>query len=100
MAKVLAENPANRFGLGHRKGKLAVGYDADFIIVDPTEVSILDEEKMHSNAGWSPYNGMEIHGKVKRTYIRGKEVYNGQVVGEKGDGTFIPAIYEKKVFAE
>ena len=100
LAKVLAENPAKRFGLGHRKGKLAVGYDADFIIVDPNEVSYLDEKEMHSNAGWSPYHGMEIHGKVKRTYVRGKEVYNGKVVGEKGDGTFIPAVYEEKVFAE
>ena len=45
LAKVLAENPAKRFGLGHRKGKLAVGYDADFIIVDPEEVSYLDEKQ-------------------------------------------------------
>lgn len=94
LAKVLCENPANRFGLGHRKGKLAVGYDADFVVLNPTEKWTLDEADMHSNAGWSPYHGMDMHGKVKRTFVRGKEVYNGKVIGEMGDGSFIPAIHD------
>ncbi|NYF23707.1 dihydroorotase family protein [Sporosarcina sp. JAI121] len=94
LAKVLCENPADRFGLGHRKGKLEVGYDADFVVLNPMEKWTLDEVDMHSNAGWSPYHGMELHGKVKRTFVRGKEVYNGKVVGEKGDGSFIPAVYD------
>lgn len=94
LAKVLCENPAKRFGLGHRKGKLEVGYDADFVVLNPTEKWTLDEVDMHSNAGWSPYHRMELHGKVKRTFVRGQEVYNGKVIGEKGDGSFIPAVYD------
>lgn len=94
LAKLVCENPANRFGLGHRKGKLEVGYDADFVVLNPTEKWTLDEADMHSNAGWSPYHGMELHGKVKRTFVRGKEVYNGKIIGEKGDGSFIPAVHD------
>lgn len=97
LVNVLSENPANRFGLGHRKGKLEVGYDADFVIFDPNEQWTLNEEDMYSNAGWSPYNGMDIHGKVKRTFVRGKEVYNEKVIGIQGDGEFIPAIYDHEV---
>ena len=73
---------------------MAVGYDADFVIIDPTEQWILDETKQHSNAGWSPYNGMALNGKVKRTFVRGNEVFNGEVLGKMGDGIFIPAIHE------
>lgn len=94
LAKMLSEHPANRFGLGHRKGKLAKGYDADFVVIEPEKQWVLDESEMHSNAGWSPYHGMQMYGKVTKTFVRGKEVYDGQVVGEAGEGTFISAIYE------
>jgi allantoinase len=43
MARVLCENTATHAGLSHRKGQIAVGYDADFVIWDPegrSEVSI------------------------------------------------------------
>lgn len=94
LIKVLCENPANRFGMGHRKGKLAIGYDADIVVLNPSVEWEMDETAMQSNAGWSPYNGMRIHGKVEKTIVRGKEIYNGEVVGKKGDGIFIPAIHQ------
>ncbi|KAB7707167.1 amidohydrolase family protein [Bacillus aerolatus] len=97
LVKVLSENPANRFGLGHRKGKIEVGYDADIVILNPEEKWVLDESQMHSTAGWSPYNGMEMHGKVKRTFVRGKEVFNGKITGNPGDGTFISAVHTREV---
>lgn len=97
LIKVLSENPANRFGLGHRKGKIEVGYDADLVILDPNENWILDETLMHSSAGWSPYHGMEMHGKIKKTFVRGKEVFNNAVTGKPGDGTFISAVHTREV---
>ncbi|MBE1552998.1 dihydroorotase [Sporosarcina limicola] len=93
LVKVLSDNPAKHFGLGHRKGKIEVGYDADIVILDPNEKWILDETKMYSTARWSPYEGMAMQGKVKRTFVRGKEVYNGKVIGQLGDGIFINAIH-------
>jgi allantoinase len=97
MIKVLSENPAKRFGLDHRKGKLEVGYDADLVILDPSQKWILDETRMHSTADWSPYNGTKINGKITQTFVRGKEVYNGHVIGQPGDGKFIHAFDEKEV---
>lgn len=91
IVKLLSENPANRFGLGHRKGKIAVDYDADIVILDPQKKWSIEEEKMYSTAGWSPYHGVELYGQIEKTFVRGKEVYNGQVIGEKGDGIFIHA---------
>lgn len=93
LVKVIAENPASRFGIGHHKGKIEIGYDADFVILDPLKRWTIDEKKMHSHAGWSPYNGMDIYGKIERTFVRGKEVFNGEVIGKKGHGKFIHAIH-------
>jgi hypothetical protein len=45
---------------------------------------------MHTGAGWTPYEGMVITGRVVTTIVRGKVVFHdGKVIGEKGHGTFI-----------
>jgi len=90
LAKVIAQNPAERFGLGHRKGKLQVGYDADFIIVDPNKTDTIDEERMHTSSDWSPYDGLEVQGKIDATFVRGEKVYDGEtIVADQGFGTFV-----------
>lgn len=92
LVKLVSEYPAARFGLGHRKGKLASGYDADFVVLDPNQDAVVKAEDMHSNAGWSPYEGMQLQGKIESTYLRGKAIYDGtNVYGEKGYGKYIPA---------
>lgn len=97
LAQLLSENPAKRFGLGHRKGKIEIGYDADLVIINPEEKWTLDETKMYSSAGWSPYNEMELRGKIKKTFVRGKEVFNEKVIGLPGDGTYISALHKREV---
>ncbi len=52
-----AENPGKAFDM--RKGKIAVGYDADFSIFDLRKVTKVDIRKLHSKAGHSPYVGMD-----------------------------------------
>ncbi|RKP45871.1 hypothetical protein D7Z26_25315 [Cohnella endophytica] len=95
LARLLCENPANTFGLGHRKGKIAAGYDADFAILDPAVNSTLDENNLHSSAGWSPYHGMRLEGKVTRTFVRGKQVFDAESdeFAEAGHGRFVPAVH-------
>ncbi|MBM4761379.1 dihydroorotase family protein [Bacillus sp. B15-48] len=97
LVKLLSENPAKRFGLGHRKGQIAIGYDADLVVLNPEEHWTLDEAEQHSNAGWSPYHGMEMHGKIKKTFVRGQEIFNEEVTGQPGDGTFIRAVHSREV---
>ena len=88
--RLLAETPADIFGLSRRKGRIRVGADADLTILDPKAEWTLDEAKHHSSAGWSPYHGWELQGKVTKTVLRGQVIYDGQqVLAEPGTGQFV-----------
>ncbi len=92
LVRLVSQRPAEVFGLGHRKGRIAQGYDADLAIIDPAPTWTLDENKLHSSAGWSPYNGMELQGKLTQTLVRGEVVFDhGTVTGKAGHGTFVKA---------
>lgn len=95
LVRLLSENPARTFGLDDCKGSIAVGKDADFVILDPNQTWRLDEQELHSSAGWSPYHDLAMQGKIIRTFVRGKEVYNGKVIGQPGDGRFIKAHHKE-----
>ncbi len=65
--------PQRVFGLAG-KGRIAVGYDADFTIVDLAKRWIVGREWLASRCGWSPFEGMELTGKAIGTIIRGHRV--------------------------
>lgn len=90
-ARVLATNPAKAFGLAHRKGSVAVGLDADLVVVDPAQRTIVDETTMYSTATWSPYAGMEFPGRITETLVRGTTVFSQRdgLVAKPGDGQFV-----------
>jgi allantoinase len=93
LAQLLAESPAKRFLLYPRKGCISLGADADFAIIDPSINWTLKADDLNSSAGWTPFDGMTLKGKVIRTILRGKTVYDGQTVtAEPGYGDFVPAI--------
>ncbi len=92
LAQILCEQPARRFQLYPRKGHIALGADADFAILDPSIRWTIHGSEMHSSARWTPYEGMTVQGKVVRTILRGKVIFNGEeVTARAGDGCFIPA---------
>jgi allantoinase len=95
LVRLLSEKPAATFGLDYCKGKIKEGMDADFVILDPNQSYILNEETLHSSAGWSPYNGWKLQGKITHTFVRGKMVYNGEVIGAPGDGQFVGAKHRR-----
>jgi allantoinase len=78
LARWMSTNPARFAGLGSRKGRIAPGYDADFVIWDPDKAFTLHEEQLFFKHRVSPYLGMRLKGKVHRTLLRGVEVYDGQ----------------------
>jgi allantoinase len=80
MAELLSYNPAQRYGLV-QKGDIAVGLDADLALVDPYETFTVRAAESESGQGYTPFEGMELTGRVKRTFLRGQAIYDGKVVG-------------------
>ncbi|NGQ93946.1 dihydroorotase family protein [Brevibacillus sp. SYP-B805] len=91
LVRLLSQTPAATFGLDDCKGAISAGKDADLVVLDPRQSYVLDESTLHSSAGWSPYHGRLLHGKIVYTFVRGKMVYDGQVTGQPGDGRFVRA---------
>lgn len=82
--------PARVYGLYPRKGVLEVGSDADFILVDLKGSRMLRDEDILSKAGWTPFAGREVRGRVVATYLRGRKVAEGgRCLASPGIGRFI-----------
>ncbi len=77
IARVLSRNPARVMGC-QSKGAIAVGLDADFAIVDLNRAWTADAASMHSNAGFSIYDGWQFKGKVIHSMVRGRFVYRDE----------------------
>lgn len=91
VARLLCGNSARRFGLGSRKGRIALGADADFAILDPRQPFTVDAKKSYSSAKWSPYDGWTTQGRITRTILRGRTIFDGEkVVTQGGFGQFLP----------
>jgi len=64
------------------KGDIAPGFDADLVLVDPCESFVVRAAESASQQGYTPFEGMELTGRVKSTFLRGELVYDrGKVVG-------------------
>lgn len=93
LVRLLAEHPARNFGLFPRKGVLAPGADADIVVFDPDASWTVRGARLHSGAGWTPYEGLELTGRVAQTFVRGRLAYqDGEVLAHPGDGQFIPPV--------
>lgn len=75
--EIMSENPAKIFKISG-KGKIEVGYDADFVVVDLKSKDIIKNEEVVSKCGWTPYNGIVSGGKVLATFVRGDMVFDGK----------------------
>lgn len=72
--------PARLFSIA-RKGRVAVGYDADFTIVDLQRKETITNDWIQSKCGWTPYNGTKVIGWPVGTFIRGNKVmWQGELV--------------------
>lgn len=88
--EVSSTNAAKIFGMFPRKGTIAIGSDADIVIIDPNEKHTLSAKTHHMNVDYSGYEGWECTGKVKTVLLRGEiAIDNNECKVQKGFGKFI-----------
>jgi dihydroorotase len=77
--------PARLFGIAG-KGRVAVGYDADFTLVDLKRRETITDQWSASRSGWTPYDGVTVTGWPVGTIVRGKQVMRDGVLTTAGQG--------------
>jgi len=84
LVRLCARNPAERFGLGRRKGKIATGHDADILILDPRQSSAIANVDQVSRAGYTPFDGWTVQARLTSVFLRGREIVReGKLTGPK-----------------
>lgn len=71
----LSLRPARFAGVSDRKGKIAKGHDADFVVWNPDESFVLEPQDLRFRHKMSPYLGRSLKGRVHYTYLRGRLCY-------------------------
>ena len=90
VARLLAERPAELFGLAGRKGVLAPGADGDMALVDPELRRTVSAADIRSRAGRSPFEGVELTGWPVLTVLRGRVIAaDGALTDETPGGAFL-----------
>jgi allantoinase len=94
LTEITSSAPARFFGVGHRKGRIAPGFDADLSVMDEEARWTVRAEDLHNLNRYTPLDGRELQGRVRRTMVRGKDVFvrtgEGTVTfGKPGHGEWV-----------
>jgi dihydropyrimidinase len=85
-----SSNAAKIMGLYPRKGALAVGSDADIVLLDPRAGRVIHKEDLHET-DYTPWEGHDVTAWPSMTILRGKiAVEAGQLLATPSDGQFLP----------
>jgi dihydropyrimidinase len=91
IVELLSWRPASIFGLGHCKGLIAPGYDADLVVFDPSPEWEFNASDLPGNEDHSVFEGTTFKGRVDLTMSRGEVIQrDGEMSGRAGRGKFIP----------
>jgi allantoinase len=77
IAAWMSGRPARLAGLSARKGRIAPGLDADFVVWDPDDQHVVAAAELQFRHKISPYVGRALAGRVHRTILRGAVVHDG-----------------------
>ena len=80
--RMTSEAPARIFGFA-RKGRIAVGADADLVLYREGALVALAASDLLTRVGWSPFVGMQVAPKPEAVWVRGRKVAaRGRIVAE------------------
>ncbi|HSQ03668.1 MAG TPA: amidohydrolase family protein [Burkholderiales bacterium] len=86
---MISSNAAKIMGLYPRKGAIAVGSDADIVVLDPAKRTTIRKEMLHES-DYTPWEGHEVHVWPSLTVLRGKIVVeNDKFFGDLRDGRYL-----------
>lgn len=92
VVRLMSENPARLFGLWPRKGNLAIGADADVVVIDTRIEQVHDHRTLYTKSRETAliYDGMRLHGFPVLTVVRGHvAMRDGKVTGNPGWGQWV-----------
>ncbi len=90
LVEVFSTTPARLFGLFPRKGTIAVGSDADIVVFDPDEETVISAQTHHMNVDYNLYEGMKVRGVPQVVLANGEAIIeDGQYTGTPGSGRFL-----------
>ncbi len=82
LVDLCCSGPARVYGI-EKKGSILLGFDADFCLVDPAATWTLRDADQATRSGWTPFDGMTVHGRPTMTVLRGHiAMQDGKLVGE------------------
>jgi allantoinase len=82
LAEWMSRGPARLARLDRRKGALATGYDADFVVFHPEASFEVRPAAIHHRHKLTPYAGRTLQGVVEASYLKGEKIYEkGEFVG-------------------
>jgi dihydroorotase len=89
VTRVYSEAPARRYGLYPRKGHVGAGADADLVLIEPGGSWEVRDVDIISKAGWTPFHGRRLEGRVHSTYLRGVLVAQDRKPRDDRSGQFL-----------
>ncbi len=84
LAEWMCSGPARLVGIGHRKGAIAAGRDADLVLLDPDAASTVEPASLYHRHPVTPYAGRVLHGVVRATYLRGQLAWDAAGFADPG----------------
>lgn len=73
----------------HSKGKIARGFDADFVVWDPDSSFTVSPAIIHHRHPLTPYEDKKLFGQVRATYLRARKVFDSGRFSPQGHGTIL-----------
>src|SRR5207248_669372 len=88
-ARWVSEGPAALVGLGESKGRIAPGYDADLVVVDPEKSTTFSARSMRSRQKHGALEGLKVSFAINSVYLRGTPVYASGRVTSRPSGRMV-----------